>query len=220
MAVDAKKPKGYVDNNEIDNETMAEIYRSQIIRGQELELGICDRVAGLINGFKGYSLYWGKKHKNNVKVGYYDKNGKGLPKKAFDQLLINGVFPDVDLVVLSPSNDVVAVISSKGALSDSAVYATVWHGENWPFPLYVVTKDEKGIFVSGNSKYIPLLLNAGVKVIISNHLDYDKPTESGKWDSYEWSETVNPDHVLYSDLHKLIIDNRDNNEFFNWRNSK
>ena len=38
MAVDAKKPKGYVDNNEIDNRTMAEIYRSQIIRGQELSL--------------------------------------------------------------------------------------------------------------------------------------------------------------------------------------
>ena len=82
MAVDAKKPKGYVDNDEIDNGTMAEIYRSQIIRGQELELCICDRVAGLINGFKGYSLYWGKKHKNNGKFGYYKSNFKKLVNRV------------------------------------------------------------------------------------------------------------------------------------------
>ena len=108
-------------------------------------------------------------------------------KNAYNQLLINGIFPDVDLVILSPSNEIICVISSKGALSDSAVYATVWHGENWTFPLFVVTKDEKNIFSSGKSKYIPLLKKAGVKVIISNHLDYDKPTESGKWEGYEWS---------------------------------
>ena len=81
MAVDAKKPKGYVDNDEIDNGTMAEIYRSQIIRGQELELGICDRVAGLINGFKGYSLYWGKKHRIMEKLDIMIKMVKGFLKK-------------------------------------------------------------------------------------------------------------------------------------------
>ena len=220
MAVDATKPKGYVDNNKIYNDTMAEIYRNQHKRGQELELGICDRVAGLVNGFKDYSLYWGKKHKENGNVNFFDRDGKGLPKNAYNQLLINGIFPDVDLVILSPSNEVICVISSKGALSDSAVYATVWHGENWTFPLFVVTKDEKNIFSSGKSKYIPLLKKAGVKVIISNHLDYDKPTESGKWEGYEWSETVNPDHVLYSELHKLIIGNKDTNEFFNWETTK
>ena len=112
--------------------------------------------------------------------------------------------------------DVVCVVSSKGSLSDSNVYATAFHGQNWDFPIYVVTKDEKNVFATGNSKYIPLLRKCGVKVYISNHNDYDKPTESGKWEKYEWCDVVNPEHVLHTDIHNRILETKSENEFFNW----
>ena len=49
-----------------------------------------------MNGFKDYSLYWGKKHKENGNVNFFDRDGKGLPKNAYNQLLMNGIYPDVD----------------------------------------------------------------------------------------------------------------------------
>ena len=169
------EPKGYINNENIDTEVMSKIMRAQIKRGLELELCIVDRLIGLIDGFAGFQLYWGKKHKTNNRIGYFDKNGKGLPKKTYKQLLIEGIFPDVDIVIIDQSYDVVFVVSSKGALSDVGVYATYAHGKEWNFPLFVVTKDEKRIFATGKTKYIALLRAAGVKVYISNHKDYDKP---------------------------------------------
>ena len=134
MAVDAKKPKGYVDNDEIDNGTMAEIYRSQIIRGQELELGICDRVAGLINGFKGYSLYWGKKHKNNGKVGYYEhswsmRKNSTLTKKALDC----GMFKRVPAKKLEPLIDeiVLKILKEENFANNLILEAKKIHQENY-----------------------------------------------------------------------------------------
>ena len=210
------EPNGYINNENIDNETMSEIYKAQIERGLKLELCIVDRLAGLIDGFEGFQLYWGKKHKTNNRIGYFDKNGKGLPKKTYEQLLIKGIFPDVDTVIINQSYDVVCVVSSKGSLSDSNVYATALHGDNWDFPLYVVTKDEKNIFASGNSKYIPLLRECDVKVYISNHKDYGNPTESGKWEKYEWCDVVNPEHVLHTDIHNRILEMKSENKYFNW----
>ena len=51
------EPNGYINNENIDNETMSEIYKAQIERGLELELCIVDRLAGLIDGFEGFQLY-------------------------------------------------------------------------------------------------------------------------------------------------------------------
>jgi hypothetical protein len=216
MVVDAREPNGYTNNENINNEVMSEIYKAQIKRGLELELCIVDRLVGLVDGFEGFQLYWGKKHETNNRIGYFDKNGKGLPKKTFKQLLIEGIFPDVDTVIINQSNDVVCVVSSKGSLSDSNVYATYAHGKEWDFPLFVVTKDEKRIFASGKTKYIPLFRAAGVKVYISNHKDYDKPTESGKWENYEWCDVVSPEHILHTDIHNRILETKSENNFFNY----
>jgi len=210
------EPNGYINNKNIDTEVMSKIMRAQIKRGLELELCIVDRLIGLIDGFEGFQLYWGKKHKINNRIGYFDKNGKGLPKKTYKQLLIEGIFPDVDIVIINQSYDVVFVVSSKGALSDVGVYATYAHGKEWNFPLFVVTKDEKRIFASGKTKYIPLLRAAGVKVYISNHKDYGNPTESGKWEKYEWCDVVNPEHVLHTDIHNKILEMKSENKYFNW----
>lgn len=217
---DVLKPKGYIANKNIDNDTMAEIYRAQIERGMELELCTVDRLAGLVDGFKGFEIYWGKKHPNNAKVGYFDKNGNGIPSKAKEQLLIYGVFPDVDILILNQVGSVVCVVSSKGSLSDSNVYSSVWHSEHWDFPMFIVTKDEKKIFKSGRSKYIPLLKEADAKVFISNHQDYDKPTESGKWEDYEWNETVHPEHTLHSTIHNRVLEMKENHKFFAWKENK
>ena len=70
------EPKGYINNENIDTEVMSKIMRAQIKRGLELELCIVDRLIGLIDGFAGFQLYWGKKHKTNNRIGYFDKNGK------------------------------------------------------------------------------------------------------------------------------------------------
>ena len=56
-------------------------------------------------------------------------------------------------MIINKSFDVVCVISSKGSLGDANVYATCFHGQNWDFPFYVVTKDEPGIYKTGNSQY-------------------------------------------------------------------
>ena len=210
------EPNGYINNENIDNETMSKIYQAQIERGKELELCIVDRLAGLVDGYEGFQLYWGTKHEKSTKIGYFGRTGKGLPKKTYKQLLIKGIFPDVDIVIINPSYDVVCVVSSKGALSDSSVYSTAWHGQNWDFPIYVVTKDEKNAFATGNSKYITIFRECGVKVYISNHNDYDKPTESGKWDKYEWSDVVNPEFVLHRDIHDRILKTKSENKYFNW----
>ena len=99
------EPNGYINNKNIDTEVMSKIMRAQIKRGLELELCIVDRLIGLIDGFEGFQLYWGKKHKINNRIGYFDKNGKGLPKKTYKQLLIEGIFPDVDVVIIDAGHE-------------------------------------------------------------------------------------------------------------------
>jgi hypothetical protein len=218
MAVEVTKPNGYKNNEKIISEVMSEIYSGQVDRGNELELRIVDRLAGLVDGYNGFQVYWGKRHETNNKIGYFFyQNGRGLPPRTYKQLLIDGIFPDVDMVIINQTLDVVCVVSSKGAFSDSGVYSSAWHAEHWNFPLYIVTKDEKGLFATGKTKYITLLREYGVKVYISNHKDYDKPTESGKWEKYEWCDVVNPEHVLHVDIYNRILETKSDNKFFNWQ---
>tara|TARA_Y100000114_G_scaffold155076_1_gene178432 strand:- start:68 stop:736 length:669 start_codon:yes stop_codon:yes gene_type:complete len=213
---------GYKNNVNIDNEALKRINSEQKKRGTQLEKMIIERTHGTVNGFPGVKLYWGDKKANqNANIGYFDRNGKGLPKKSLEQLKIHGILPDVDITCINESDDVVFVISSKGNCGDANAYASAYHGQNWDFPFFVVTKDEPGHYKSGNSKYITMFRSIGnVKVFISNHSDYNKESESGKWVGYKWNDVVQPDHKLHDEIFKTIAESMGKSEFFKYEEKK
>ena len=63
----------------------------------------------------------------------------------------------------------------------------------------------------------PSIINIMETVVNGFHnSDYDKPTESGKWENYEWCDVVSPEHILHTDIHNRILETKSENNFFNW----
>ena len=216
---DVLEPNGYKNNPDIDSEALARINSNQRLRGIELERKIVGRLQGLVDGFDGHKLWWGNKDTDNPNIGYFSNVGKGLPPETLSELLIGGIFPDIDILIANQTNEVVCVISSKGSLCDSNAYASALHAQNLNCPFYVVTKDEPGVYKSGKSKYITLYRNLGLKVFISNHDDYtnDKGlTESGKWEGYHWNDVVQPEHRLHDEIFNEIQKKNSEHRFFDF----
>lgn len=127
--------------------------------------------------------------------------------------------PDIDSVLVNPNGRVVLVISSKGSIQDDKLYASIYHHDYFEkrgIQFWVVTKDTKCTFKTGDSKYYAFLPPT-IKIFINNETTYNEYIQH---DFSEWSfnSIVIPYPEIFVHFVELINNSKESiqNKFFNF----
>lgn len=127
--------------------------------------------------------------------------------------------PDVDSILVNPNGKVELVISSKGSIQDDKLYASIYHHDYFEkrgIQFWLVTKDTKSTFKSGNSKYYAFLPPT-IKIFINNETTYNEDIHH---DFSEWSfnDIVIPYPEIFIHFVELIKNSKESiqNKFFNF----
>ena len=179
------------------------------LHGVKLEQWVREDIHGVVNGFDGY--------------GAYDMNIKGgFPGSDFVKL--NGVPLTSDVLVTHSSDCPPAcIIESKGTVNEN-IYSLLYFAKEYKklgIPFCVVTKDTKGVFKTGNTKYLALIEECdNITIYINNHNNYDNTKEIFKWGEYSWNNYIRPYHRFNTDLYEIVMQhyNKNNtvNKFFDF----
>jgi len=179
------------------------------LHGVELETWVREDIHGVVNGFNGYESY--------------DMNIKGsFPGSDF--VKVNGTILTSDVLVTHSSECPPAcIIESKGTVNEN-IYSLLYFAKEYKklgIPFCVVTKDTKGVFKTGKTKYLPLIEECENLIIyINNHNNYDDTKEVFNWEDYSWNEYIKPYHKFNTDLYQVIMKhyNKNNtiNQFFDF----
>ena len=150
-------------------------------------------VHGVVNGFNGYTLH--------------DMNkDKDIPGKEY--LKINGEILTSDILITnSGQTSPACIIESRGTINEN-MYGLLYFAKEYKklgIPFCVVTKDTKGVFKTGKSKYLAFIKDAeNIKLFINNHNNYDDTKEIFNWEEYSWNDYVRPYHEFNTYLFDVI----------------
>lgn len=174
-------------------------------RGDALESFLRDDINRLLLGFPGWKLV-----KANV-----------LNDSQREMISINGSIPDVDMVLLSPNTTPCMILSSKSSVCDNSAYASIWHINVYAeknIQYKVITKDDKGIFKTGNTKYLNFLNDVTRCFYISNDIINAKDKNViHDFIGYNFNEKVRPYHELISDIAEFIQNSQNlESDFFDF----
>jgi hypothetical protein len=181
-----KHPMGYI-------EAASEVGKVSREHGIELETWLIEDVHGVVNGFKGYTA-----HNMNI--------DKDIPGKQY--LKINGELLKSDILITNSGQTLPAcIVESKGTINEN-MYGLLYFAKEYKklgIPFCVVTKDTKGVFKTGKSKYLAFIKDAeNIKLFINNHNNYDDTKEIFNWEDYSWNDYVRPYHEFNTYLFEVI----------------
>jgi hypothetical protein len=175
---------------------------------QEIIIKDCNRI---LNAYPGWNIVNGKqivKYPNILnQVGELHK----------DKLVI----PDIDAILVNPKGKVVLVISSKGSLQDDKLYSSIFHYNYFKekgIEFWVVTKDTKRTFESGESKYFAFI-PPNMKIFINNEDTYNDLINHN-FEKWNFNDIVRPYPEIFNHFMRIITNHKDssNTTFFDFNN--
>ena len=174
------------------------------LHGVELETWLREDIFGVINGFNGYDVY-----NMNIK--------RSFPGSNF--VKVNGTILTSDVLVTHSADCPPAcIIESKGTINEN-IYSLLYFAKEYKklgIPFCVVTKDTKGVFKTGDTKYLPLIEECdNLTIYINNHNNYDNTKEIFNWEEYSWNDFIKPYHQFNTDLYEIVKKHYDKNNTAN-----
>ena len=190
---------------------MSKVGKASRDHGIQLEGWLYDDVLGVIRGFRGYDLY--NPNKPNT-----------IPRQQKEYFDYKGGFVTSDAVCFNnPSDRPAFVIESKGTCNENmyGVWAVAQLYTRRDIPYILVTKDRKGTFKTGKSKYLNFLKDLDVKIFINNHNNYDDDKQIVHfWEDYAFNDIVRPYSDFSSYISKLVASHKQDhsvdNQFYAW----
>ena len=170
------------------------------LKGLELQAWVEKDLFGVVAGFPNYEFY------DEKTLG---RGGNKIKSSVlYERLLQNGSWPDIDSVIIhSETMEPIMVVSSKASLNDDHMYSTILHGlwfQEKNIKFIVITKDTKGIFKTGETKYLKHVKKHDFVIYVNNHNNYDDPKQVHNWGEYSFCDNIKPYFQCSNDIFNII----------------
>ena len=170
------------------------------LKGLELQAWVEKDLFGVVAGFPNYEFY------DEKTLG---RGGNKIKSSVlYERLLQNGSWPDIDSVIIhSETMEPIMVVSSKASLNDDHMYSTILHGlwfQEKNIKFIVITKDTKGIFKTGETKYLNHIRKHNFVIYVNNHNNYDNPSQVHNWEEYSFCDNIKPYFQCSNDIFNTI----------------
>lgn len=184
------------------------VMRKGGVQLQEILINDCRRI---LNAYPGWDVIDGKQINKHPKI--LEQLGEPYKNKI--------VIPDIDSILVNPTGKVVLVISSKGSIQDDKIYSSIFHHDYFAkkgIEFWVVTKDTKRTFESGESKYFAFIPQT-LKIFINNEDTYNDAVNHN-FEKWNFNEVVRPYPEIFNHFMKIINNHKDssNPTFFKFTN--
>ena len=175
--------------------------------GVALEVTLIKDLKRMLNAYPGWDIIDGKQIKKHPEI----LKQVGKPKGN------ETVIPDIDTVLINPIGKVVLVISSKGSIQDDKVYSSIYHHNYFKekgIGFWVVTKDTKSTFKTGDTKYFAFIPPT-MKIFINNEDTYNEAVNHN-FEDWNFNHVVRPYFEIFVHFTEIInnYNNSKNKLFF------